>query len=619
MLGKRGWDVSHWGWLLRAGVIAAVALAGCGRTTLSLPEYRQLDSDSAAGAPGAAIEGEESEEEADSPITPSDAGSLPPDAPSPDQEPTNPEQAVEEDPGPAAWEVSLPDGYDIDVTPSGVEVLIEDADELVDYWLDLLDQVVTEAVDSAAAPANDTTCDLAVTPSDLEVEVEWAFSGQDEEISALASPVVADLTGDGVPDVVVTLYRPLDWFGLGHLYVLDGATGALHYRIDEPVAAAAHPAVGDIDGVGAPEIVTFGPGRPVDGRSDCTGRLLAFEADGSPKWQGDTEFFGCQYAVGLADFEGDGDVEIYAGGLLADHEGRELFNVERGIYAIQVSTAADLDEDGLQELIIGPLALRVDGSIYYDHSADLLVDTDDDGVGDTLIVGPSGPPVTEREMAYGHPQVADLDGDGHPEVLVMSPAGPRLVQHDGTLEPIVSPGCHWGWMPAALGDLDGDGRTDVAGATHASVCVTGSDLSLQWEHCSRDDGYAAVSAFDLFGDGGAEILYADNQYFYIFGQGGELLYLTERRSVTQVEFPLVVDADADGSAEILLISNDGYQEQLQPAVRLLGSAGRDWAGTRPIWNQHSFHGTNVLDDATIPSPEPPHWHRDNSFRMQHPL
>ena len=104
----------------------------------------------------------------------------------------------------------------------------------------------------------------------------------------------------------------------------------------------------------------------------------------------------------------------------------------------------------------------------------------------------------------------------------------------------------------------------------------------------------------------------------VLGEGGELLYLTERRSVTQVEFPLVVDADADGSAEILLISNDGYQEQLQPAVQLLGSAGRDWAGTRRIWNQHSFHGTNVLDDATIPSPEPPHWHHDNSFRMQHP-
>ncbi len=618
MVGKRGRDVSHWGWLLRAGVITAVGLAGCGRTTLSLAEERQLDSDGEAGAPGAAIDRDEGVEEADSPITPADEDLAPPDVPPPDPELTSPQQAVEQYPDPAAWEVPLPDGYDTEVTPSVIDVLVENADELVDYWLDLMDQVVNEAIDQTTVPANDTTCDLTVVPSDLEVGVEWAFAGQGEEISALASPVVADLTGDGIPDVVVTLYRPLDWFGLGHLYVLDGATGALHYRIDEPVAAAAHPAVGDIDGDGAPEIVTFGPDSPVDGRYDCTGRLLAFEADGSPKWQGDTEFFGCQYAVGLADFEGDGDVEIYAGGLLADHEGRELFNVERGTYAIQVSTAADLDEDGVQELIIGPLALRVDGSIYYDHSADLLVDTDDDGVGDTLIMGPSGPPVTEWEMAYGHPQVADLDGDGHPEVLVMSPAGPRLVQHDGTLEPIVSPGCEWGWMPAALGDLDGDGRTDVAGATHASVCVTGSDLSLHWEHCSRDDGYAAVSAFDLFGDGGAEILYADNQYFYIFGEGGELFYLTERRSVTQVEFPLVVDADADGSAEILLISNDGYQEQLQPAVRLLGSAGRDWAGTRQIWNQHSFHGTNVLDDATIPSPEPPHWHHDNSFRMQHP-
>ena len=66
-----------------------------------------------------------------------------------------------------------------------------------------------------------------MTPSELDVRVEWEFAGQGDEISALASPAVADLTGDGIPDVVVTLHQPLDWLGLGHIYVLDGATGAL--------------------------------------------------------------------------------------------------------------------------------------------------------------------------------------------------------------------------------------------------------------------------------------------------------------------------------------------------------------------------------------------------------
>jgi hypothetical protein len=581
---------------------------------LALTEERQLEAD----APHAAPDGDEGMTEAESPNMPTDPAPAAIAAAPSDLDPGGPQQAFEQALDPDAWELPPSVSYDIEVTPSGVQVHVDGAEELLSWWLDVMGQAAAAALAAQTPPATTETCDLTVTPSELEVAVEWAFAGQGEEISALASPAVADLTDDGIPDVVVTLHRPLEWLGLGHLYVLDGATGTLHYRVDEPVFASAHPAVGDIDGDGQPEIVTIGPGSTADELPSCTGRLLAFEADGSRKWQGDTVFSGCQFAVGLADFEGDGDVEIYAGGLLADHDGHEIFNVERGIFAIQVSTAADLDEDGVQELIIGPLALRVDGSIYYDHSADLLVDRDGDGVGETLIISPTGPPVTDLEMAYGHPQVADLDDDGHAEVLVMSPAGPRLVQHDGTLQPLDSPGCAWGWMPAALGDLDGDGHPEVAGATHGSVCVSGSDLSLSWEHCSRDDGYAAVSAFDLFGDGGAETLYADNQHFYIFSEGGELLYVTERRSVTQVEFPLVVDADADGSAEILLISNDGYQEQLQPAVQLLGSAAEPWAATRPIWNQHTFHDTNILDDATLPSPEPPHWHHHNTFRMQHP-
>jgi hypothetical protein len=462
-----------------------------------------------------------------------------------------------------------------------------------------LDEVLGDA--GLGQPDSGTqTCDIEVTPSDLEVQQEWAFEGQDGELSAVSMPAVADLTGDGTPDVVATLYPPGGWDGLGHLYVLDGATGRLHFRIEDPVGATAHPAIGDIDADGEPEIVSIGRGTGDEELGLCQGRLLAWSADGTLEWEGETVFGGCQYAVGLADFEGDGDVEIYAGGLLADHEGREIFNVEQGIFGIQASVAADLDEDGELELIIGSLALRLDGSVYYD---------------------------VQNEIPYGHPQVADLDGDRRAEVLLATPAGPRLIQHDGTLDPIVdeseqdpqnpSSRCNWGWMPAAIGDFDDDGYAEIVGPGHSSICLANADLEPLWDHCTQDDGYAAITAFDLFGDGGAEVLYTDNRWFYIFSEHGEILFRTESLSVTQMDFPLVVDADADGQAEVLVISNDGYEQQQQPAVRSFGSAGVAWAGTRTIWNQYTFHETNVEDDATIPSPEPLHWREQNSFRIQH--
>ncbi len=432
-------------------------------------------------------------------------------------------------------------------------------------------------------------CGADVMASEFGVAVEWAFEGAGDEVATVAMPAVADVTGDGVPDVVATLYPEGEWEGIGHMYVLDGATGSLHFRIDEPVAATAHPAIGDIDDDGEPEIIGFGPGSSSDyPERGVTGRLLAFEADGVLKWVGDTVFSGGQYAVGLADFDGDGDVEIYSGGHLTDHEGRKIFDVEEGIFGIQASTAVDLDDDDDLELIIGPLALHHDGSVYYDHVADI---------------------------SYGHPQVADLDDDGLPEILLTTPRGPRVIQHDGQLEASAN-GCEWGWMPAVIGDLDSDGYPEVAGAAHSSVCMGEAALTPEWSyHCFQEDGYAGASAFDFFDDGRAELLYRDNDYLYVLSNAGELIARLEGPSVTQMDFPLVVDADADGMAEILLVSNTGYESQEQPAIRLLGSTGRDWAPARGIWNQYTFHNTNITDDATIPTIEPPHWHENNSFRM----
>ncbi|MCH9685658.1 MAG: hypothetical protein K0V04_29775 [Deltaproteobacteria bacterium] len=40
----------------------------------------------------------------------------------------------------------------------------------------------------------------------------------------------------------------------------------------------------------------------------------------------------------------------------------------------------------------------------------------------------------------------------------------------------------------------------------------------------------------------------------------------------------------------------------------------NWVGTRPIWNQHTYHVTNVEPNATIPQVESPNWTTFNSYR-----
>jgi hypothetical protein len=103
---------------------------------------------------------------------------------------------------------------------------------------------------------------------------------------------------------------------------------------------------------------------------------------------------------------------------------------------------------------------------------------------------------------------------------------------------------------------------------------------------------------------------------FVFGDGGMPLLTTDRTSWTQLENPVVADVDNDGSAEIVVVSNKGYNNGTSPPVQVIRDAEDRWIPARRIWNQHTYHVTNVREDATIPQVEPRSWENLNTFRTQ---
>ena len=75
--------------------------------------------------------------------------------------------------------------------------------------------------------------------------------------------------------------------------------------------------------------------------------------------------------------------------------------------------------------------------------------------------------------------------------------------------------------------------------------------------------------------------------------------------------------EQDGHADLLVTAND-YAFCCESGLRILVDDAVPWAPARPLFNQHSYHVTNILDDGRVPAREEPSWSRYNTFRVQGP-
>ena len=228
------------------------------------------------------------------------------------------------------------------------------------------------------------------------------------------------------------------------------------------------------------------------------------------------------------------------------------------------------------------------------------------------------PPYTELYGLYHsvYPQVANFDEDPDPEVLLATNSGIWLLEADGTV--VYSnwrpTGEQRDWQrPISIHDFDADGDAELTLSSEYHFGVYEVTQEPLWVADIVDEsGASGGTAFDFLGSGLAQSIYADEYVARVFDDAGGQLMGIARSSLTWIEYPTVADVDNDGSAEMLLPA-DGMEGW---ALRVIGDSEDRWVPARRIWNQHTYHVTNVLEDGTIPQFEQPSWLSLNTYRTQ---
>ena len=424
----------------------------------------------------------------------------------------------------------------------------------------------------------------------------------DGKVDLADPPSVVFVSGNAMSTCCHCTGSPISKCKDGVLRMLDGKSGkeVWSVRKAEPSSigfAAMSVALGDVDGDKYTDIVALtGEGKVAifDGQGQLM-RLSSDLAEGS-----NSSSFGWGGGIALGDMNGDGKAEIAYARTLFELSGNTIVRKWIGSGGNNyLSYFVDLDNDGKLELMAGRTAYRYDGTTLWNNSSN-----------------------------NGYTATADLDQDGKPEVVVVSGGKLRVLEGaTGVLElgPVNIPGSGSGGPPT-VADFDGDGKPEigVATATYYSMFkpdYPNSTIKVEWSQTNHDNSSSVTgsSVFDFEGDGKAEVIYNDECFLWVYdGKKGDVLFTANTQSFTGTEASMVADVDGDGHAEIVLMSNGSNTSSWHCAhhtspngnypiwsppkvgsdyrgITIFGDAASSWVGTRTLWNQHSYHVTNICD------------------------
>lgn len=512
-----------------------------------------------------------------------------------------------------------------------------------------------DSMDLPSAVQKDESCIIEPVTGDLQASVEWevtAFDNYTSNREVLMTPVVGDLSGDGIPDILIVTHADQDTSDKrnGVMRLLSGDGAGQHWarqRLDYELDGAelqvypyryTNAALGDIDADGEPEVVAIAlvrggagggeepdpggedseppdsgaggqdsqpgedtsepqvdPNPPMEDATRC--RVAAWSDRGKLEWVSGQDIECGGHSPGIADLDGDGEPEVVVGALiLSGSDGSLIGQGELGQGSASAypdmgwhSAVADLDGDGRQEVIAG-----------------------------NTVYGPDATPICETGGTDGFVAVADTDLDGRGELVVTGNGRVEVYNDDCTPASAWSLAGGGNGGPATLADFDADGQVEIGVADQTTYTVYESDGTVIWSQPVQDESSHATGSavFDFEGDGHPEVVYADETTLWVFDGATGVVRLKDGRheSRTLHELPTVVDVDGDGHAEIVVPNGGSHHEVSNWGLYVLGATDDSWVGGSSVWNQHAFSITNVNPDLSIPSSPQQNWPTHNNFR-----
>jgi hypothetical protein len=364
------------------------------------------------------------------------------------------------------------------------------------------------------------------------------------------SVAVADVNGDGIPDILTANYD-----GSDVSILIGNGDGTFQPHRDLPAGSAPYNVkVADVNGDGIPDII-------VTNKNDNTVGVLLGEGKGAFRPMQTYPVASGPFEVVVADLNGDGRPDLVVSHfsatvvdvLLGNGDGtfqptRE-FPVGSRPYGLAV---ADLNGDGRLDIVT---------SNYRDHDVSVLL-----GNGD----GTFGAPHTYQVgKAPNEVQVADFNGDGKPD-LVTANYGSNSVSvllgdGDGAFGPQLTFAAGSGPASVAVADLNRDGKLDlVVGNRNASTVNVlygmgnGRFLAPIAFGLGKDRYSAAVA--DLNGDGDADLVTTNvlqNTVSVRLGNGDGTFGPGQTVSVGSAPTSVAIaDLNGDGRPD-LVVTNSG--------------------------------------------------------------
>jgi beta-lactam-binding protein with PASTA domain len=433
---------------------------------------------------------------------------------------------------------------------------------------------------------------------------------------------VADIDDDGIPDIVTVGHCAGQNTPMNRVLAFNGRTGALKWRSDNVNAAGvtgldtvlladfgqpltiARLRAGEkpsivlgVSAFGNVALAQDGIGNVISRRAACED-IVKTVPDGNwtPDANSPPHYYTCVGAIVLNGENGSITQRMIADAglpgistIIYGAKGNECCGMEVG------ALVGDFDNSGHNKITVMGAVWNLDGTLFGTSRPESTWATalgNFDDTPDIEIVSinkPQGRPVQLRvtkadghvlwsipipTVTHGHITVTDLDGDGKADILVNMSSDLWAFDHRGRVR----------WI-------------------HAMPC---GDCYF------RNGSNSRPAAFDFDGDGVPEVVTTyRNELRFIDGLTGTLK--ASRPTLAQAqgngvwaydEIARVVDADADGHADVIVLSSPLRNVCCSPlaitSVMMFSDAAKQWRPTRKIDNQWQYQGSNVNDDGTVP-------------------